>query len=811
MRRKRSQAAAPRRRRSQAATRSPGRAVRRYLNAFYDKQDIVLVRRDVDEAVRFERSRAEMSCFIHADDVDQRLLRMIRTHPAVRAAKRDGSFWRIVWRDKTSCEEYSAAFTAKDIQTFEAAISPVRRLAADRRITIARPARVYLDIETDSRVPFSRKEEMRVLTWVLVCGDTGEVIKGVLDEDSNDAERALLVDLWDSLEPFDQVVAWNGDRFDFPVIRARSRRAGADRDPRRWLWLDHMVLFQRMNMMAAESGDEKASFALDSIANAVLGEGKDPFDASRTWEAWEAGGAERERMVRYCVKDTDLMRRLEAKTGYIELLQTLCEATGSFPDTRGANPTSQVETYLLRLALDRDVHFKTRVEDARGQYRGAFVMEPTEKGIVRDVHVADFSSLYPSIILSWNMSPETRVKKPEPTRAGLPANRCPSYLRHYPVVYPEKPDTACEAPTGDWFDTEADGLLPSAVSEMMRLRKEWNDRKAAAPPGTDEWKDADRRSTAYKIAANSFYGVIGSPTSRLFDREVAEAVTQAGVWLIQETIRAAEERGMRVIYGDTDSLFVAGATRAEFEGFVAWCNADLYPRLLDEKGCRANHIKLAYEKAFDRVVFVTAKRYAGLYSHYKGTEATADSKPEVKGLEFKRGDSTRLARKLQEETVNLILAGCEDPTEVETVLKRHRHAVLREPLDVDDIAISKTLSKPIDAYAVRVKQDGTKAKRPPHVEIAAALAERGRDVGEGAKIRYFCQDGSVSPKVYASVEDWDGECDRHELWEVHVFRPTLRVLAAAFPAYDWKPWERSRPPKRRKTKRGQGLLPLGDS
>lgn len=788
---------------------SPGRAVRSYLNAFYDKQDIVLVRRDEEGVVRFERSRAEMSCFIRADDVDQRLLRMIRTHPAVRSAKRDGAFWRVVWRDKSSCEEYSAAFVAKGIQTFETAISPVRRLAADRRIAIGRPRRVYLDIETDSRVPFSRKEEMRILTVALVGGEDGAVTRLVLDEDTNDAERALLGDLWDALEPFDQVVAWNGDRFDFPVIRARSRRQDVDRDPRRWLWLDHMVLFQRMNMMAAESGDEKASFALGSIATAVLGEGKDPFDASRTWEAWEAGGEEREVMVRYCVKDTDLMRRLEAKTGYIELLQTLCEATGSFPDTRGANPTSQVETYLLRLALERDVHFKTRTEEAKGQYRGAFVMEPTEKGIVRDVHVADFSSLYPSIILSWNMSPETRIEKPPPTKAGKPVSVCPSYLRHYPTVYPERPETACESPTGDWFDTVASGLLPSAVSEMMRLRKEWNDRKAAAPPGTDEWKDADRRSTAYKIAANSFYGVIGSPTSRLFDRTVAEAVTQAGVWLIQETIRAAEEQGMRVIYGDTDSLFVAGATRSEFERFVKWCNADLYPRLLAEKGCRANHIKLAYEKAFDRVVFVTAKRYAGCYLHYKGTDATADSKPEVKGLEFKRGDSTRLARNLQEEVVNLILGGCEEPAEVETVLKRHREAVLRGALNVDDLAIAKSLSKPIDAYAVRIKNDGTKARRPPHVEIAAALAERGRDVGEGAKIRYYCRDGAASPKVYAPVEDWDDDCDRHELWEVHVFRPTLRVLAAAFPAYDWKPWERSRPPKRRKTHKGQRLLDLG--
>lgn len=234
MSRKRSQARVVPRKRSQI---KPVRPPRRYLNAFYDRADVVLVRRDEDDVVRFERMKAESSFFIREQDVDERLLRMIRVHPSVRAVKRNGSYWRISWCDRASCEEYSRAFEKRQIPTYEGAISPIRRIAADRDLSVDTPRRIYLDLETDSRVPFSRKEEMRILCWALVDGQTGKRYSGALEDDTNEAEANLLAELWGMLEPYDQVIAWNGNRFDFPVLRARSRLVNVNIDHRRWLWL----------------------------------------------------------------------------------------------------------------------------------------------------------------------------------------------------------------------------------------------------------------------------------------------------------------------------------------------------------------------------------------------------------------------------------------------------------------------------------------------------------------------------------------------------------------------------------------------
>ena len=778
----------------------------KYLNAYYDERSIVFVRR-VGNEIKLKAVPAEASCFIHRQHMTTDLARMLRNSWQVRSLALQGDWHRVVWHGRTVCEDACVALEKKGVPTAEAAVSPIRRYCADNNIKIATPRRVFLDIETDSRKTFAEalSGEARVLCWALVRDDAA-TRTGLLVEDTDGAERKVLSRLWKALAGFDQVLSWNGDRFDFEVIRKRSKRLRLDEvDPRRWLWLDHLKTFQRMNMMAAESGDEKQSMALQNIATAVLGEGKDDFDASKTWEAWEAGGAERERMLRYCIKDTDLMRRIEEKTGYIDLLRTICQACGTFPNSRGLNPGGQVETFMLWLADERGYHFPSRLKmNKEEKFRGAFVMDPTDSGIVRNVHVADFAALYPSIILSWNMSPETLVDKPEAET-----------LNHLPVQKPVRPEGVAEAAiTGKWFAQQPDGLLPSAIQEMLQLRKSWNAKKASLPPGTVEWKEADRRSTAYKIAANSFYGVVGSPMSRLFNRDVAESVTQCGVWLIQETIKAAEQKGMRVVYGDTDSLFVVGCTRDRFAEFVGWCNRELYPGLLEQRDSGANHIKLAYEKEFDRVVFCTAKKYCGSYAHYKGKAATVDSKPEVKGLEFKRGDSVRLARVFQEEVVNLLVGyKCvpnEDPVAYERIVNTHKAHVLNAQLPHGDVVISKRLSRPVKGYARRRKKDGTWAAQLPHIEIARLLQERGRDIGEGVKIPYVCVDGSVSPKKHVPVEDWSpGDEDRHELWEGLVWPPTRRLLAAAFPAHDWSVWNRTRPPKPRKArKRPTGALEL---
>lgn len=806
----------------------------KYLNAYWRGNSIIAYFEGEEGEVERRAFRAEHSFFVRTRDLiavskynGRTLKQLVHESRLLIGIDNEGEYSRLRWkydRPRGKGKEPKHVTAARwierefEVPTYEADIGPLRRWATDNKIEIDKPLRAYFDIETDSRVPFSKKKEARILCWALV-GEDGHVDSGLLAHDDDASERELLLAMWDAFGQYDSILAWNGDRFDFPMIEDRTHLHGLRIDHRRWLFLDHLLAYRRLNVAAA-SGDEKQSMGLNAVSINVLGEGngKDDVDASKSYEEWRDNP---QRLLAYCVKDADLMRQIENKTGFVALLQSLCEATHVFPDTHGLHPTAQVEGFMLRLGLDHGHRFPTWFRNLAcpecglpvqsdkyafcrcgaaitpaadgGKFRGAFVLNPKTKGIERDVHVADFSKLYPSIILTWNMSPETYC--PDVLLKEDIGFR-PSYLSHLPAKEYPLPEGHCVAAITDKvFKNEPRGLLAIALEEMIRLRKHWNDRKASLPPGTEDWKEADRKSTAYKVAANSFYGVVGSPFSRFFVRDVAESVTQCGVWLIQETIKAAEARGMRVVYGDTDSIFVVDATRNEFEEFVAWCNDELYPKLVASKSCARNEIDLAYEKAFERLAMTTAKRYVGRYSHFKGTDATEDSEPEIKGLEYKRGDVPKLARELQYEAIKKIVAGDEPPTEDAFVdmLDAWKERILHGDLAMGDVIQSKRLSKPLGAYARKRKKDGEFAAQPPHVEVARMLKARGQDVGEGVKIEYFVADAGGDGLKCKPAADWDGDFDRHYVWETQIFPPTERLLMAAYPEADWKPWQRTRP------------------
>ena len=780
----------------------------RLLTAYQQGTSVISVYRDDGGAVRKRESSAEFVCHLKASDVSEKLLTQLRASRFVRKVVAEGSWLRVSWVSRDACQQACGKegfFAQQRIGTYEADLSPTTRYCIENDLEIQRPKRVYLDLETDSRVGPRRaaEGEARILSWALVAHDSGETVLGMLEADTDAAERALLEDLWHELFDFDQVVAWNGDRFDFPCLLGRTAKRRIDIEHRRWLWQDHMLVFTRFNQAAAESGEEKQFAGLNAVAKSVLGRGKLALDASQTWQLWSEP-AGREQLGEYNVEDVVLMRDIEAETGYLDVAQAIAEITCTPSDVYGINPTRYFETAVLKVARERDVHFPSRWGVVSGeQYEGAYVLEPTEHGIVRDVHVCDFSSLYPSIILTWNLSPETW----DPYVVLSNAAGRPSYLAHAPVVRRAIPPGYCATPNDRAFHNDAEGILPAVLSEFLRLRKFWELEKAKHAPGTPLWKEADRRSSGYKIGANSGYGVVGSPWSRLHVSEVAESVTTAGSWLLKMTLEAMGSDRWKIdpFYGDTDSGFGKGCTDDHFRSFVAWCNAELYPAAVAARGCKTNHIKLAYEKKFDRIVILSKKTYAGRYAHYKGKPADENSKPEIKGLEYKRGDTARLAREAQAQLLDLMLGGgvypmeeprkrvehCEeDPAVFAALVERWRDRVLWGELAVGDVLLSKRLGKPLAEYRRLVKRDGTGAALPPHVEVALVMHKQGLDTSEGTKIQYVVMDGS-SPIKAVPVADYQGGCDRAYVWENLVYPAMQRILVAAFPRGQWRDYEKA--------------------
>lgn len=785
------------------------------LNAYLeDESMIVAVHRDPRTgSVKGRRVRAEWVTYLARSEVSPDVERDLRKSRFVRSLEREGSWLRVGYVDRNARramnEDPRSPLRCAGIQPYEGDVHPVRRWVTDQGIGVDKPRACFLDIETDSRVPFSRKTEMRVLSWVVVDAESGEVFDAVLVADTDLAERELLEVLWQKLREYDQVFAWGspfGDTFDFVVVNARSKQRGISIDPRRWLWCDYLQVFLRMNMHTAESGDEKDSHKLEDIAQSVLKEGKEKAPdfvrerfgdvpmGSISWDLWAAGGEFREALRTYMIKDAVLLRRIDQARGYAAAFQTVCQVCSVFGETSSLKPTRQMDGLLLKLGKQNDHRWPTKkFGEASEKFRGAYVMTPKARGILEDVHVGDFKGLYPSIIVTWNISPETRALIP-------PSGPVPRGFARAPIT--------CVG-----FRNDVVGLLPLAVKELLDLRSHWKKQEKVLPPGTPEWNEAHHLSTAYKVVVNSFYGGAGAPGTRFFDRAVAESIAQAGVFLIQSTIKEAENRGMKAVYSDTDSMFILGSSRVEFEEFVKWCNAELYPRIVREHGCVENTIELDYEKQFKRIIFplksdgeASKKRYIASYAHFGGKEATADSEPEIKGIEYRRGDSSKLARNLQGKVIDMLVGGMNLVPDVPTgdvdryfeLLRKARDYCLRKPqLSIDEVKISQGLGRPLDDYVAKSKKGGEEGADGSHVAVGKILRSRGRDVREGTRVEYVVVDGSVSPRKSIPAEDYANDVDRYYLWERMVYPPTMRILGSAFPEHDWSAWSKARPPKPR--------------
>lgn len=783
------------------------------FNAVWNGNRVALLTREDDGRVTKRDVPAEYSCFIPAVQflpVESKL----RGSPRVRGYRQEGDWFRVrfaSWQDRKDCcaparGGAQSPFKLLGLDCYEADLNPVKRWLADNDVDIQRPRRAYLDIETDSRVPFSEKSRMRILCWSIV-NEAGEKTLGMLEHDTDEAERALLEDLWFELQDYEQVAAWyggdfkeDGYGFDFPLICSRTNRYHLAVDPRRWLWVDQLEAFKKFNSSSGDSGDEKQSFALDNVAKEVLKteHGKlDGVDGSMAWQLWSAGGESRRLLGRYCVQDTDLLRRIEEKTQFLSLLDAISQSCGTFPDNYGMKGVNFVESYLLRLGRQRGYHFPSNWRDKGSEpFAGAYVMEPTETGILRNVHVCDFAGLYPSVIQTFNMSLETH--RPELKR-GRVSTTGPSYLPAAAQKDAPLPDGVCVVPlTGEVFAVEPSGILPDALTSVRERRKYFDKLKASFAPGTTEFTNAERGAQGCKIYVNTFYGVAGSPFSRIFSRAVGESTTQASVWLIKNVIRVVSERAMRGVYGDTDSVFVTGTTEQAFRALVAELNDVIFPALLREQGCVRNEIRLEYEKEFAVLILVGKKRYAGRYRQYKGKPALPGAKPEIKGLEYRRGDTAKICRDFQKRVIDTLLGGDERLETYVALVAAERERVLKGNLDRAEFVMSKRLSGSTDSYRTKKKKDGEDTSKPIHVQVAEHMKASGQDVSEGTRISYVVTDASDKLVAVPLGEYVEGSEDRFYLWENLVYPATQRVLEVCFKTHDWRQYEKARPPKPRK-------------
>lgn len=211
-----------------------------FCGAFVERSNIVLLHRSEDGTLLKRVRPARWSFFLAAPlapEVDRAVRR------SAKAVSEEGRYIRVDWRDgqaRRAARKWLEGYW-KDglregcdppVEVFEGDVSPVRRYFSDTgdEVDVSMARACYLDIETDNRVPFSRKEEARLLCWSVMSHATGEAAAEYLRADTDRDERELIEQMFEALAPYDVVLAWNGDRFDFEVLDARAELRRFDLD-----------------------------------------------------------------------------------------------------------------------------------------------------------------------------------------------------------------------------------------------------------------------------------------------------------------------------------------------------------------------------------------------------------------------------------------------------------------------------------------------------------------------------------------------------------------------------------------------------
>jgi DNA polymerase I len=553
----------------------------------------------------------------------------------------------------------------------------------------------------------------------------------VADDSKNDAK--IIREFVDYLRKYDPdiIVGYNNNGFDWPYLVNRSSRVGVKLtisrmgNPPEPSVYGHWSVIGRANVdlynFIEEMGEIKVK-SLDRAAEFLGVMRRDErvlIPGHRIYEYWD-DKSKRDLLLRYAKDDVVSTYGLAEKL--LPFAIQLSSISGLPLDQVGASSVgARVEWMIFYEAVKRGELAPNREERPYETYKGAVVLEP-RPGLHEDIAVIDFSSMYPSIMMKYNVSPDTLVIGD--------CNDC--YV----------------APENNYrFRKTPEGLYPGLLRVLVESRRKVRELMKNYPENSPDWVLLNERQRALKVMANAMYGYCGWLGARWYRREVAEAVTAWGRNLLKTVIEKARSLGLPIIYGDTDSLFVKNIGD-KVDALINYINNEL-------------GFDVKVDKVYRRVLFTEAKkRYVGL---------TIDGEVDIVGFEAVRGDWAEVAKDVQENVAEIVLK-TGDVGKAVAYVKSIIDKLKAFQFDIDDVIIWKTLDKSLNEYKVLT----------PHVAAAKQLIEAGYKVGKGDMVGYVIVKGggaklAYKVKPYILIKDIR-EIDVDYYIEKQVIPAAMRIL-----------------------------------
>lgn len=587
--------------------------------------------------------------------------------------------------------------------------------------------RVALDIEVvseEERIPDAKKAENEVIAVAFVGSDglnEVHVLKSTGNGDGenqlddnirvqfHEDEKELLRAVFNRILDYPFVITFNGDDFDMPYLYNRATNLGIAKDEipfvvqRDAVTLKHGVhvdlyrVFSNRSVQGYAFNHKYSEHTLNAVSEGLINESKIEFDGA-------IGDLPRYELARYCHNDAKLTFKLTSFSD--DLLMKLLVVVSRV----GRMPVDDISRLGVSQWIRSMLYFEHRKQNAliprreeleiKGQassaaiikdkkYRGGFVVEP-QAGVHFNVVVLDFASLYPSIIKVHNLSYETVRCVHEECKS----NKIPE--------------------TEYWVCKKRKGMESLLIGSLRDLRVNYYKHLAKDKSLSKEEKDLyNIISQALKVILNASYGVMGAEIFPLYCLPVADATAAIGRYTITRTIEKCRESGILVVYGDTDSLFLKGPSKAQIESVANWAKKEL-------------GVDLDLDKQYRYVAFSERKK------NYLGVQE--DGTVDVKGLTGKKSHTPPFIRNAFYAVIDILSkvnteADFEDAREkIKKIIKDNATRLKAKEIPLTELTFNVMVGKSPSEYRKTI---------PQHIRAAEMLEKAGkREVKAGDIISY---------------------------------------------------------------------------
>jgi len=614
--------------------------------------------------------------------------------------------------------------------------APIRYLAFDIECEVSD------GIPTPDRSPiimislaFSPEPEEIGETLVLVGKDTD--CDGT---ESFTSEADLLNRFFEIVREYDPdvIVGYNSNEFDLPYIEKRVEilkdkgfevrdEVGRDGTPvscRKVGTVTHVSIRGRIAVDALpliRKGYSIKQYTLKNVAKTLLDIEKFDVSMQQMAEYWNDCGEKLTEFIEYARRDSVLALHLLLDLNLLDRYVALSQVSGAlFQDVLGGGQSSMVENLMFREfgKHDRVIPPKPEHETMGRRHtdseelKGGAVLEPV-RGLLKDVVVLDYKSLYPTIMMAHNLCYSTVVTGDRHAKPISGLIRAPSGGEFVPAeTYP--------------------GIVPGILKNLLERRVETKNRMKSADSG--EYRVLDATQNALKILLNSFYGYSGYARARLYSLVLANAVTSFGRKNILETKELIDKSIkeidlpdgshflLSVVYGDTDSVFVRitqDGGEGDGGGEVSLDDAESIGRTVAGMVSAElpDPMELEFESVVRRAIFIAKKRYA-LWVFEKSGDGWKDS-IKVKGMETVRRDWCGLTSKTLNRVLELVLkeGRVDDAVEfVRGVVDRVRNLDVQRDSDlIEDLILTRRYTKKKESYK----------NKQPHITVVEKMRGRG--------------------------------------------------------------------------------------